>query len=84
MDLCKWKTNSPELQQKWAQEQQEPVKDSTPLTVLGLAWNSETDDFISEMRNVIKKCKGQKIHKKGSAQNSIKNIQSHWLLVPIY
>ncbi len=83
MDLCKWKTDSPELQQKWAQEQ-EQAKDSTPLTVLDLIWNSETDDFIFEMTNVINHVKDKKIHKKGSAPNIIKNIQSHWFLVLIY
>ena len=70
MDLCKWKTNSPELQQKWSQERQEQGKDSTPLKVLGLVWKSETDEFVFEMAEVINYVKDKRLTKRAVLQTA--------------
>lgn len=70
MDLFKWKTNSPELQQKWSQKQQAQVKDSTPLKVLGLVSKSETDEFVFEMTDVINHVKDTKLTKRAVLQTT--------------
>ena len=56
MKLCKWNTNSSELQNELKQRIKEDiveVKGPNPLKVLGLTWNRDTDEFMFEANEFI-------------------------------
>lgn len=62
MTLCKWNTNSQELQNVWNKWNAEIVniKEQNPLKVLGLSWKPYSDQFMFETEDIIehldKKC----------------------------
>lgn len=56
MKLCKWNTNSSELQNEWKQRNKDEIleiKGLNPLKVLGLTWNRVTDEFMFETNELI-------------------------------
>lgn len=54
MELCKWMTNSPELEEKWREGSMDctaqPETHGSVLKVLSLVWRPVTDDFVFNLR----------------------------------
>ena len=59
MDLCKWRTNSATLKERWEETPigptEEPESHGTVLKVLGLVWRTQTDDFVFDFRPLLEK-----------------------------
>ena len=56
-NVRKWYTNSPDLQ-SYFNERESPssVKNNVELKVLGLLWNTETDDLVISLSALLKDC----------------------------
>ena len=71
MKLCKWNTNSSELQNEWKQRNNEEIveiKGPNPLKVLGLTWNRDTDEFLFETNELINFLQNKRDTKRGVLQ----------------
>ena len=71
MKLCKWNTNSSELQNKWKQRNNEEIveiKGPNPLKVLGRTWNRDTDEFLFETNELINFLQNKRDTKRGVLQ----------------
>ena len=54
--MCKWKTNSSELQNEWMDTEfteKAVIKNPSTLKVLGIAWRTDKDDFTFEVYELI-------------------------------
>ena len=84
MDLCKWKTNSKELQDKWNQEQ--PVMETKaqvgPLKVLGISWRTDTDDFVFELDGLMETIKAGNPTKRSVLQSAARIFDPIGFLSP--
>ncbi|GFQ95318.1 reverse transcriptase domain-containing protein [Trichonephila clavata] len=63
MNLRKWKTNSIELSQNWEESkfEKQTHNEAVPIKVLGLIWNTLTDEFELDLSSLIDSLKMLKI-----------------------
>ncbi|GFY54187.1 uncharacterized protein TNIN_368551 [Trichonephila inaurata madagascariensis] len=74
MNLRKWKTNSIESSQKWEESKFENLthNEAVPLKVLGLIWNTLTDEFKLNLSSLIDSLKNVKNTKRSVLRISSK------------
>ena len=86
MDLCKWMTNSPELEKKWEESTTDltlaPETHGAVLKVLGLVWRPATDDFTFDLRPLLSILKEKKNTKRSVLQSASHIYDSLGFLTP--
>lgn len=85
MKLCKWNTNSSELQNEWKQRNNDEVveiKGPNPLKVLGLTWNRDTDEFAFDTNELIEFLQNKRDTKRGVLQTAARIFDPIGFLSP--
>ena len=86
MDLCKWMTNSHELEKKWEEGTTDhtlaPETHGAVLKVLGLVWRPTTDDFTFDLRPLLSILKGMKNTKRSVLQSAARIYDPLGFLTP--
>lgn len=55
--MCKWKTNTDKLEEKWNEKKVEQKIDTQPTKVLGLTWNRESNEFGFDLTSILHESK---------------------------